>query len=617
MNNSKQEWNARAIHWFFLFGAVLLVYKTAQLQLFDPTFRKEASSATISKQVLHTSRGLVFDRKGELLVFNDPIYDIQVTANQLDPDMDTALLFDILEINQQFWEVATNKDWSSHRFAPYAPYVFLTKVDPERYAIFAEHQHKFPGISAQRRLTRGYATSHAAQVLGFISEVDRQSLQREPEVYQHGDIIGKYGLEKYYESSLRGTKGMRYVLKDKWGNTMGPFDEGRLDTSAVSGQDLYLSLDMDLQAYAESLLKGKTGSIVAIDPETGEILCLASAPTYDPHQLALNRNRGEAFRRLARDSLKPFFNRAISANYPAGSLMKPIYSLAAQHMEVVDPEAYFRCQGAYYYRSASWGCHAGPGLHNMRDAIQVSCNSYFYDLYRKMVEKHGASRPELGLNELNSLLREMGLGQPLGIDLEGESSGFLPSPNYYDRLYSFQQADWRATYIISNGIGQGELQLTPLQMANLAALLANKGFFFTPHLVRAKKLKTSQIQELPFSIRQSSLDSSYFPVVFEGMQRAVDYGTARGARVPGIEICGKTGTSQNPHGKDHSVFFAFAPRKNPKIALAVFVENGGYGGTYAAPMGGLLIEKYLNDSIAPRRQWWEDRMMQAQLTANL
>jgi penicillin-binding protein 2 len=398
---------------------------------------------------------------------------------------------------------------------------------------------------------------------------------------------------------------------------MGPFDGGRLDTSAVSGQDLYLTLDMDLQGYAEKLLQGKTGSIVAIDPKTGEILCLASAPSYDPHLLALNRNRGEAFRRLAYDTLHPFFNRAISANYPAGSLMKPIYSLAAQHMNVVDPDAYFRCQGAYYYRSASWGCHAGPGVHNMRDAIQVSCNSYFYDLYRKMVDKHGAAQPERGLNELNSILREMGLGQPLGIDLEGESAGFLPSPNYYDQMYSFQQADWRSTYIISNGIGQGELQLTPLQMANLAALLANRGFFYTPHLVRAKKMKSGQIQELTFPVRQTALDSAYFPVVLEGMQRAVDYGTARGARVPGIDICGKTGTSQNPHGKDHSVFFAFAPRENPQIALAVFVENGGFGGTYAAPMGGLLIEKYLQDSIAPNRQWWEDRMMQALLTANL
>jgi len=374
---------------------------------------------------------------------------------------------------------------------------------------------------------------------------------------------------------------------------------------------------MKLQAYAEELLKGKKGSVVAIDPGSGEILCLASSPTYDPHRLALNRNRGQAFRALARDTLKPFFNRAISANYPAGSLMKPIYSLAAQHMDVVDPEAYFRCQGRYYYRNASWGCHAGPGLHNMRQAIQVSCNSYFYDLYRNMVDKYGSANPERGLNELNSLLREMGLGQPLGVDMEGESGGFLPNPDYYDRMYAFQQADWRSTYIISNGIGQGELQLTPIQMANLAAMLANRGFFYTPHLVRAKKLESGVRTDIELPARQTRMDTAFFPVVLEGMQRAVEAGTARGAHVPGLSICGKTGTSQNPHGKDHSVFFAFAPRHKPKIALAVFVENGGYGGSYAAPMGGLIIEKYLNDSIAPYRQWWEDRMMQAQLTANL
>ena len=253
----------------------------------------------------------------------------------------------------------------------------------------------------------------------------------------------------------------------------------------------------------------------------------------------------------------------------------------------------------------------------MRDAIQVSCNSYFYELYRKMVDKHGASRPELGLNELNSILREMGLGQPLGIDLDGESSGFLPNPNFYDRMYSFQQADWRSTYIISNGIGQGELQLSPIQMANLAAMMANRGIFYTPHLVRAQKTENGPLQEITRPVRQTGLDTAYFSVVLEGMQRAVDYGTARGARVPNVNICGKTGTSENPHGKDHSVFYAFAPRHNPKIAVAVFVENGGYGGTFAAPMGGLLIEKYLKDSIAPNRQWWEDRMMQAQLTPNL
>ncbi len=617
MKNKKQEWNAQAIQWFFLVGGLLLVYKTAQLQLFDPTFRKEASSATISKQVLHTSRGLMYDRDGKLLVYNDPIYDIEVTFNQLDPDMDTALLFNILDINKNFWEEALDKDWSSPRFARYAPFILQTKIHPDRYAVFAEHQHKFPGISAQRRHTRGYATTYGAQVLGFISEIDRQSLQREPEVYQHGDIIGKYGLEKFYERSLRGVKGLRYILKDKWGNNMGPFDGGRLDTPALSGQNLFLTLDMDLQAYAEALMQGKKGSIVAIEPETGEILCLASSPSYDPQVLALNRNRGDAFRLLAKDTLKPFFNRAISANYPAGSLMKPIYGLAAQQMGVVNPQDYYRCQGAYYYRNARWGCHAGPGVHNMRDAIQVSCNSYFYELYRKMVDKHGASRPELGLNELNSILREMGLGQPLGIDLDGESSGFLPNPNFYDRMYSFQQADWRSTYIISNGIGQGELQLSPIQMANLAAMMANRGIFYTPHLVRAQKTENGPLQEITRPVRQTGLDTAYFSVVLEGMQRAVDYGTARGARVPNVNICGKTGTSENPHGKDHSVFYAFAPRYNPKIAVAVFVENGGYGGTYAAPMGGLIIEKYLKDSIAPTRQWWEDRMMQAQLTPNL
>lgn len=617
MMHKLQESNARILQWIFLLGGLILTYQVAKIQLFDSTFREAASSATISKQVLHTSRGLIYDRDGNLLVFNEPIYDIQVTVNQLSPEMDTALLLKLLDMDRKSWEKAINKDWSSPRFAKYAPFTIQTKMSPEQYAIFEEHRHKFPGISAQRRHTRGYASPHAAQALGFISEIDRQSLQRMPEIYQYGDIIGKYGLEKYYEDILRGEKGMSFVLKDKWGNTIGAFDGGRLDTPALSGTDLYLTLDMELQAYAEQLLEGKKGSIVAIEPSTGEILCLASSPTYHPELLALDKNRTQAFRKLARDSLKPFFNRAISANYPSGSVMKPIYSLVAQQMGVVDPNEYFRCQGAYYYRNARWGCHAGPGVHNMRDAIQVSCNSYFYDLYRKMVDKHGPARPASGLNEVNTLLREMGLGQPLGIELHGESPGFLPDPDFYDRMYSFQRADWRSTYIISNGIGQGELQLTPIQMANLAAMLANRGFFITPHLVRAQKKEREPLRERQYPVRRTSIDTAHFPLVIDGMQRAVDYGTARSARVPDIPICGKTGTSQNPHGEDHSVFFAFAPRQNPKIALAILVENGGYGSSYASPMGGLMIEKYLRDSIAPYRQWWENRMTQAQITPNL
>lgn len=613
----EQQFNIRVIWGFFLLGGLLLLYKVADLQLMDATFREEASSATISKQWLQPSRGLMFDREGNLLVFNDPIYDIEVTVQQMDPDMDTTLLCELLEMSRSQLLEALDKDWHSPRYARHSPFTLLSKVSPQQYARFAEHQHKFPGFHAVMRNTRGYNTSHAAQVLGFISEVDNQRLQKQSGIYRRGDIMGKYGLEKAYEDQLRGSKGMRYVLKDKWGKNMGPFDQGRLDTTAVSGHDLHLTLDQELQAYAEQLLRGKMGSIVAIEPRTGEILCMASAPNYDPDLLALNRNRSQAFRALIRDSLQPFFNRAVSANYPAGSLLKPVYALAGQEMGVISPNEYYRCEGAYYYGKARWGCHAGPGTHNMVSAIQKSCNSYFYDIYRKMVDKYGSQKPKQGLAQLNEILSRMGLGAPLGIDIAGESPGLLPDAEFYDLMYSFQQAEWRSTYIVSNGIGQGEIQLTPLQMANLAALIANRGHYIPPHLVRSIESPTQGAQPLNRESKQSGLDAAYFPPVIEGMHRAVNFGTARQAYIPNIDVCGKTGTSQNPHGKDHSVFFAFAPKEQPQIAIAVFVENGGYGSTYAAPIAGLLVEKYLTDSISPGKQWIENRMLQAQLNPNL
>lgn len=600
----------------FLLGAALLVFKAAQLQLFDDTFREKARTATIDQQLLYPSRGLIYDRNGTLLVHNNALYDLKLTYRQMDPGMDTSLFCDLLDITRETFNRNLDVNWDSPLYAKGVPFTFLKRISSENCSAFLEHQHKFPGFRPILRNSRGYDHEVAPHVIGYISEVNNEDIQNSEGIYARGDHLGTSGLEKVYEDQLRGNKGLKYVLKDKWGRNVGQFKNGALDTPAVSGRDLLISLDHQLQAYGEWLMKGKKGGIVAIEPATGEILSMVSAPDYDPSDLAIDRNRGEAFNKLMADSTQPFFNRAVSAQYPPGSIFKTVMALVGLQEGFIQQDNWFRCSGAFYYKNVSWGCHAGPGVHNTTSAIQHSCNTYFYDLYKRMVEKYGWSEPKEGLNELDQILATFGLGAPLGVDLPNESAGLLPDAQYYDDMYSFQDAEWRSTYIISNGIGQGEIQLTSLQMANLAAILANRGYYYTPHLLKGYKNTSLPIDSLYRVKKEVAIDKEHFEPVIEGMEKAITNGTAGLAYVPGLDICGKTGTSENPHGKDHSVFFAFAPKENPQIAIAVYIENGGWGGSYAAPIASLMIEKYLTDSISPRRAWIEDRMSSTSLIQN-
>ncbi|MDX1479022.1 MAG: penicillin-binding transpeptidase domain-containing protein, partial [Saprospiraceae bacterium] len=410
---------------------------------------------------------------------------------------------------------------------------------------------------------------------------------------------------------LKGRKGISYVLRDNLGREVGRISEGKLDSAAVSGQDLQITLDIALQRYAEQLLANKKGSIVCIEPATGEVLALASAPGYDPAALTIHRNRSAAFAALQQDTLKPFFDRSVMAAYAPGSIFKPVLALIAMQENVLQPNRTIYCDGAYRYRHFSYGCHDHITPYNVSIALQHSCNSYFFQTFRDLVEKEGFNRPARGLTTLNTYLQEFGLDEPLGIDLPHEKGGNVPGPAYYDQLYAGDA--WRSTYIMSLGIGQGELQLTTLQMANLAAIIANRGYYITPHLIRGFVNSTMSLPEAYTEQKFVQIDRQYFEPVIEGMSRAVTGGTAVTAYHPRIEICGKTGTSQNPHGKDHSVFFAFAPRENPQIAIAVYVENAGWGGTVAAPMAALMIEKYLHDQIDPNRAWIENRMLEMDL----
>lgn len=598
---------------FFVLAALVIVLKAAHLQLIDKTFGKLAISTTIERQVTYPSRGLIYDRNDELLVLNEGIYDIDVIYNNIDPEMDTTLFCELLDIDKETFVKNLDKDWTDIRFAKYAPFTFLTKISKEQFLQFSENLYKFPGFIPQLRNVRGYTHSNAAHVLGYISEVDRKVLQDSSDIYSTGDYIGTSGLELYYEKNLRGTKGLQYILKDKWGNKVSSFDQGKLDSSAVSGDNILISIDLNLQNYLEELMVDKKGAVVAIEPSSGEILAMVNSPSYDPSLLTIHRGRGKVFAELVADTLKPFFERSINAKYPPGSTIKPIMTLIGLQEGLISPTERIYCDGGYTYNNRRWGCHCGGGNRDARSAVLKSCNTYYFRLYRELIDEFGFDKPDVGLDNLNSYFHRMGLGGRLGIDLNNESRGLIPGPEYYDKLYSYQQAKWRSTYIISNGIGQGETEMTTVQLANLAVILANRGWYIKPHFI--KQYRNSE-KEIPLQYREKidvGIDKKHFAPVIDGMVDAVKIGTGRTAAVTGIEIAGKTGTSENPHGKDHSVFIAFAPVDNPKIAIAVFVENAGFGSQFAAPISGLAIEQYLRGSISPEKKWLEERMLEADL----
>jgi len=593
---------------------MLMLLRLGYMQLLDKSYRIKADAATIEKQVVQPSRGLIYDRNGKLVVFNQPLYDLYVTSNLIDPQMDTAKLCRILHIDRQTFLKNIQKDFNDIRYSRNIPYLFQDKIDPVVYAQLQEVLHEFPGFISKVRSVRGYLFPFAAHALGYISEVDQQIIDTKPG-YARRDYYGVSGIESTYESYLRGEKGMEFQLKDNFGRKVGSYESGERDASATSGTDLITSIDIDLQGYAEELLRGKIGGIVAIEPASGEVLVLASSPTYHPKSLSVSANRQKTFSVLQADTLKPFFNRALQAKYPPGSVFKPVLALIALQEEVITAHRLITCTGGYVYKSFRWGCHAAPGSRNIIRAIQESCNTYFYTIYQDLINVGGFDHPEIGLNRTADYLHQFGLGAPLQIDLSQEQSGLIPNSDYYDDLYE-DKGDWRSTYIISNAIGQGEIELTTLQMANLAAIIGNRGFYYKPHIV--KGFSNSEIT-LPSKYRtpkRVKIEDKHFDPVIEGMSRSVSMGTSRAAQIRDIELCGKTGTSENPHGKDHSVFYAFAPRENPKIAIAVFIENGGWGGSYAAPIASLIIERYLKGEIDPSRLWLEERMLEVNLLAS-
>jgi penicillin-binding protein 2 len=600
----------------FVVAAIVLIGKAAALQILDPDFRRRAGATGIEKVVVHPYRGLILDRNGTLMLNNEAVYDVMCVYNQIDPKMDTAKFCQLLNITKEEFLTNIAKDFKNNkRFSKNKGFLFLPKISPEMYARFQESLYEFPGFNVELKSIRSYPSKSAAQVLGYISEVNKNQVDFYKGLYNKGDIIGSSGLESRYENFLRGKKGISYVLKDNLGRPLGAYQDGKVDSLSIAGKDINSTIDIELQQYGEELLAGKSGSVVAIEPTTGEVLAMISAPTYDPNLLSINKKRGEAFMSLINDPRKPFFDRTVMAKYPPGSIFKTLVALIGLQEGVLYPGRAMNCNGGFHYNNLTVKCSHHHGfLNNLAVGIGKSCNNYFCTVFKDIVEKHGFYNSHKGYEDFAQHLQDFGLGKPLQIDYPHETAGNVPTVAYYDRLYPKDKGSWYSTTIISMGIGQGELQMTTLQMANLAAIISNRGYFYTPHLIKNFKDGTP-INPQFTTMRKTRVEPRHFEAVIDGMEYCVQAGTATGAKIPDIAICGKTGTVQNPHNrnKDHSVFFGFAPRNNPKIAIAAYVEFGGWGSSAGAPIASLMIEKYLKRTVA--RKDMENRI-KAKVLAN-
>ena len=578
-----------------IFIVLIFLIRLLSLQIMSEDYKKNADSNAFLKKIQYPSRGVIYDRNGKLLVYNQPAYDITVIMKEI-TSLDTADLCRTLKITPEFLRKRF-KDLKDRRLNPgYSPYtnqVLLTQLSAEDCGIFQEKLFKFPGFYIQRRTIRQYNYDAGAHILGDIGEVSKTEME-DDEYYIPGDFIGKLGVERSYEKQLRGEKGIEVLLRDARGRIQGNHMDGKFDKAPVAGKNLTLSLDIELQKLGERLLEGKIGSIVAIEPSTGEVLCLVSSPSYDP-RLMVGRNRGKNHLQLARDPWKPLLNRAIMGAYPPGSTFKTSQELTFLQEGIITPSTPYTCNGGFNYRGLHVGCHAHGSPLPLLPAIATSCNAYFcWGLYHMIGARQKYGSVQNAMNTWRDYMVSMGFGYPLGIDLPGEKRGMIPNAKYYDKAY---RGSWNGLTIISISIGQGEVTLTPLQIANLGATIANRGYYITPHVV--KSIENDAIDTLYTQKKYTKVDRIHYEEVVEGMRMAVTGGTCRMANLPDIEVCGKTGTAQN-RGKDHSAFMGFAPMNNPKIAIAVYVENGGFGAVYGVPIGRLMIEQYLKGELTPQ-----------------
>ena len=575
----------------FIVVGVLFVGRLAMLQLFSPKYRELARQQSLRPVTQYPARGFIYDRHGELLVHNEAVYDLMVVPRMVPKEFDVDYFCKSLGITRDEYDERMRK---AKKYSSYAPSIFMKQISKEEYAKFENKMFRFKGFYISQRTLRIYDRPIAAQVLGYVGEVDQRDLDRDP-YYKRGDYIGKSGLEKSYEEVLRGIKGKKIMHVDVHNREVGPYQGGAFDTLPVEGCNLYTSLDADLQEYAEQLMANKRGCVVALEPSTGEVLAMVSAPTYDPN-LLVGRVRGENYRRLDSNLSTPMLNRALMGQYPPGSIFKVAQAVTALDLGVIQPGSGFVCDKSLV------GCHNHPSARSVQEAIKMSCNPYFYQVYRRVIQqgkyKNIYRDSQYGLTVWHDYMLRFGFGQKLPIDLprNGMSTGNIPDTAFYNRWYGRER--WAFSTIYSNSIGQGEVTVVPLQMANLAAIVANRGYYITPHVVRY--YGPDSVQDEEYRTRhETGIDRQYFDIAAQGMYDVVHVagGTGRRARVDGLDVCGKTGTAQNSRD-DHSVFIAFAPKDNPRIAMAVYVENArGGGGSWAAPIAGLIIERYLNGEV--------------------
>ena len=584
------------------FGLVVLIFivRLFSIQVLDDSFKTSSENNVIRKQTDYPRRGLIYDRNKELIVYNEAAYDLMITPKQATV-LDTGLICSLLEIDTIN---LMNRIEKARKYSMYKASVLMKQISVETYTKLQENMFLMPGFFVQTRTLRKYPFSTASHLLGYVGEVDQKTVKSKP-YYKEGDYIGVSGIEKAYEDKLRGVKGVKLLLKDVHNNIKGSFNNGKFDIKSKPGKNLQSSIDIFLQNYGELLMKNKRGSIVALEPSTGEILCLVSSPSYDPNTLVVRKRSGN-YLVLNEDTIgKPLFNRASLAQYPPGSTFKLINALIGLQENVIYSGTRYGCDEGYVYgeEKRKMKCHPHRTPLNLIESISNSCNAYFCNVYRAIIEKYPNTYE--GYNVWRNYVTSFGLGNWLNNDLPTGQKGFVPTQKFYDRIYGKNR--WKSLTNLSLSIGQDALLTTPIQMANMTAAIANRGYYFTPHIV--KSIDNDSIDSRFTKPIYTMVDSSLFEIVIKGMQEVVEdeeLGTSNIAKMDDITVCGKTGTAQNPHGEDHSIFIGFAPKDNPKIALAVYVENGGWGSTWAVPIGSLMIEKYLNDTV--KRDWLEKKI---------
>jgi len=585
----------------FLTIAVLYLIRLFYIQVIDDKYKLAADDNALRHKIEYPERGVIYDRNGKILVYNEAAYDLMVIPKRV-KNIDTADLCNMLQITKEAF-IEKLKKLKKQKFSSFRPEVFEGEISLETYATLQEKLYKFPGFFVQARTLRKYPMRIAPHALGYVGEVDEKIISANP-YYRMGDNMGLSGVEKSYEEALRGQRGVKIVMVDVYNREKGSFEGGKYDTASVLGKSLTSSIDAELQQYGEQLMQNKVGAIVAIEPATGEVLTMVSSPTYDPN-LLVGRLKKKNYPKMVRDTLKPLYNRATMAKYPPGSTFKLLNGLIGLHEGVINENTMFGCSRGFHFGGLTVGCHPHASPVNLKFSITTSCNAYYCNVFKNILQKY--PKTAIGFDVWRNHVMSFGLGHKFPTDLPQESSGNVPTIKYYDKYHG--SGRWNAITVISLAIGQGEMGVTPLQMANFCSVIANRGWYIPPHII--KSIDGGQIDAKFRKKQRTKIEREYFDMVVDGMRNVVLNGTGRIAQLDSLTVCGKTGTAQNPHGKDHSIFIAFAPMDNPKIAMAVYVENAGFGAAWAAPIASLMMEKYLRREV--KRPEMEKRILEANL----